>query len=101
MTHDNLPSVPQDALARICNRYRVSKLAIFGSGAREELRSHSDIDLLVEFDSDARIGLVAFARLRNELSQLFGRAVDLVPRDGLKPAIRRHVLADSRTLYAA
>jgi len=95
------PSVPFDALARICGRYQVRELAIFGSGARGQLRSDSDIDLLVVFDEKARIGLIAFARLRRELSGLFGRSVDLVPKDGLKPALKEHVLAGSRTLYAA
>ena len=86
---------------RICHRYGVSELAIFGSGARGQLREDSDIDLLVAFDDGARIGLVAFARLRQELSELFGRPVDLVPKDGLKPALRKRVLGESRTLYAA
>jgi len=101
MGHPEMPAVPQEALARICDRYQVSELAIFGSGARGQLRSDSDIDLLVVFDDSARIGLVAFGRLRQELSQLFGRPVDLVPKDGLKPALREHVLGESRTLYAA
>ena len=72
-----------------------------GIGARGRLRSDSDIDLLVVFDDSARIGLIAFARLRQELSKLFGRPVDLVPKDGLKPALREQVLGESRTLYAA
>jgi len=101
MTQPDIPSVSQDALRRICHRYGVSELAMFGSGARGQLREDSDVDLLVVFDDDARIGLVAFARLRQELSELFGRPVDLVPKDGLKPALRKRVLEESRTLYAA
>ena len=101
MDQQKTPSVPQDALARICDRYRVSELAIFGSGARGQLRSDSDIDLLVVFEEEAQIGLIAFARLRHELTKLFGRPVDLVPKDGLKSALKDHVLAQSRTLYAA
>ncbi len=96
-----LPTVDQNALSRICSRYQVRELAIFGSAVRGELRSDSDLDLLVVFTRTARIGLVGFARLRTELSDLFGRPVDLVPRDGLKPALRDQVLAQSRTLYAA
>ena len=96
-----MPTVPYEDLAKVCGRYQVRELAIFGSGVRGQLRPDSDIDLLVVFDDDARIGLVALARLRNELSDLFGRPVDLVPKDGLKPALRDRVLAESRKLYAA
>jgi predicted nucleotidyltransferase len=101
MGHQGLPAIPQDALERVCDRFQVRELAIFGSGARGQLRSDSDIDLLVVFDDGARVGLITFARLRHELSKLFGRPVDLVPKDGLKPALRDHVLQESRTLYAA
>lgn len=93
--------VPRETLARICARYQVRELAIFGSAARGELRPDSDIDLLVVFEERARIGLVALGRLQRELAEAFGRPVDLVPKDGLKPALRAEVLSGARTLYAA
>ena len=101
MGHQELPAIPRNALERVCARFQVRELAIFGSGARGQLRSDSDIDLLVVFVDGAQVGLITFARLRRELSELFGRTVDLVPKDGLKPALRDHVLEESRTLYAA
>ena len=101
MGHQELPAIPQDALEQVCVRFQVRELAIFGSGARGQLRSDSDIDLLVVFVDGAQIGLITFARLRQELSELFGRTVDLVPKDGLKPVLRDHVLEESRVLYAA
>lgn len=94
-------AIPHDKLAEICTRYRVRELAVFGSVARGESQPDSDVDLLVLFQSDARIGLVAFARLQQELADVIGRPVDLVPKDGLKPAIRASVLAEAQTLYAA
>ncbi len=93
--------VPHEVLARICSRYQVRELAIFGSAARGEIRPDSDVDLLVVFAEDARIGLIMLARLQRELAAAFGRDVDLVPKDGLKPAIRDEVLAQAHTLYAA
>ena len=88
-------------IGRICARYRVRELAVFGSAARGELRPDSDVDLLVVFDSEARVGLITLGRLQRELAEVFGRPVDLVPRDGLKPGLKDEVLADARTLYAA
>ena len=39
--------------------------------------------------------------LQTELSELLGRPVDLVPKGGLKPALKPEVLAEARVLYAA
>jgi predicted nucleotidyltransferase len=71
------------------------------SAARGEMRPESDIDLMVEFQPGARIGLIKFQSLVEELELLAGRRVDLVTARGLKPWIRPHVLADARLIYAA
>jgi predicted nucleotidyltransferase len=88
-------------LRHICERYQVRELAVFGSAARGDLRPNSDLDLLVDFAPEAEIGFIAFNRLAEELSALLGRKVDLVPKAGLKAAIRNQVLAEARLLYAA
>ncbi len=93
--------LPASAIAEICQRHQVRELAVFGSAARGEARPDSDIDLLVEFQPQARVGLLGFARLMNELTELLGRKVDLVSKPGLKPLIRDSVLAEARVIYAA
>jgi predicted nucleotidyltransferase len=71
------------------------------SARRRPAASASDIDLLVTFEPEARVGFLALARMQRELEELLGRKVDLVPKGGLKPAIRDAVLATARVLYAA
>ena len=88
-------------IARICERYHVAELSVFGSTARGNGGPESDIDLLVTFQPDAIVGLVAFNRLRRELEDGLGRRIDLVPKDGLKPIIRDEVLTEAQVLYAA
>ena len=88
-------------LTKVCRRYRVVELSVFGSVARGEADSSSDVDLLVSFEPDAKVTLFTLAELQAELAELLRRPVDLVPKDGLKPAIRGEVLAEARTLYAA
>ena len=88
-------------IARICARYHVAELSVFGSTARGSAGPESDIDLLVAFKPDAAIGLIAFNRLRRELEDGLGRRVDLVPKDGLKPMIRDEVLSEAQLVYAA
>jgi len=65
------------------------------------MRADSDIDLLVDFLPDSGVDLLDHAALMLDLAQLFGRRVDLVSKNGLKPLIRDSVLEDSQLLYAA
>lgn len=88
-------------LARLCRLYGISELSVFGSVARGTARPDSDVDLLYLRAPDATFGLIDLMRLRDELARLFGRSVDLVPKDGLHWVIRDRVLADAQVLYAA
>jgi len=93
--------IPFEELTNFCRRYQVRELALFGSMLRQDYRSDSDVDLLVSFEPAARVTFLTLARMQRELEALLGRTVDLVPKDGLKPVIRDHVLATARVLYAA
>jgi predicted nucleotidyltransferase len=93
--------IPCEELEAFCRRYQVRELALFGSMLRQEHRPESDIDLLVSFVPAARVTFLILARMQRELEALLGRKVDLVPKDGLKPLIRDHILATARVLYAA
>ena len=93
-------TVDRDALARVCARYHVTELSLFGSAARGTLRPGSDIDLLVVFEEGAVVTLFTLVDLQTELGELLGRRVDLVPKGGLKPILRSEILAEARILYA-
>jgi len=88
-----------EEIARVCERHGVAELAVFGSIARGDARPDSDIDLLVSYRPEARVGLIAFNRLRRELENVLGRPVDLVPKSGLKAMLRTTVLAEARVIY--
>ena len=94
-------SVSKRELADFCRRYHVRQIEVFGSALREDFDHESDVDVLVEFEPDAEIGLMTLSRMRRELEQMFQRPVDLVPREGLKPRIRQAVLSDAEVIYAA
>ena len=93
--------IPLEALARFCRRYQVRELALFGSMRSQDHRPESDIDLLVSFQPAARVTFLTLARMQREIEALLGHKIDLVPKDGLKPVIRDHILATARVLYAA
>lgn len=70
----------------------VKSLGLFGSVARNEARSDSDIDLLVEFDRP--VDLFALAALQERLEEILGARVDLVLRRALREEFREYVLRD-------
>jgi hypothetical protein len=73
--------------------FGVKSLLLFGSVARDEARSNSDIDLLVEFDRP--VGLFAFVRVQRYLEEILGRSIDLGTPDSLKPYLREPVLREA------
>ena len=75
-------------------KYGVKKIGIFGSYVREEYKEKSDLDILVEFKEDAKIGLLKFVNMENYLSELIGVKVDLVEKSELKPRIGKHILKE-------
>ena len=98
---------PDDPLLKRCSQAirkaypgRLAGIVLYGSVARGEDGPESDIDILVEFEPGAAIGFLAFAALQRELSGLLGRPVDLVPKNGLKAAIRQEVLSSTEVIYA-
>lgn len=99
MTRARIP-VPQDEITAFCLRNQIRSLALFGSVLRDDFGPHSDVDILVDFEPDAAIGMLALGRIQRELSSMLARPVDLAPRRGLKLRLRASVLASSEELYA-
>jgi predicted nucleotidyltransferase len=87
-------------LAEVCQRFGVSELAVFGSVARGDARPDSDVDLLFTLAPGARLGFALFD-LERELTELFGRDVDLLSKGSIHRLLRDAVLAEARVLYAA
>ncbi len=93
LTTERIVSVLRRVLPELMTRYSVKSLAVFGSYARNEQRSSSDLDLLVEFVEPP--GLLKFIEIENNLSDLLGVKVDLVMKDALKPRIGARVLSEA------
>jgi len=79
--------------------FPIKHLAVFGSVARNEAREGSDVDILVEFEPEAPVGLFEFARLRRTLGELLGCEVDLATPDALREEMRAQILQEA--VYAA
>lgn len=73
----------------------VSHAAVFGSVARCEARSDSDIDVLVDLDPERHMGVFEYARLKLYVNEILDGAGDVVNRRTLKPLLRDSILRDA------
>ncbi len=79
----------------LLQKHCVKNIRLFGSIARGEADAESDVDVLVEFEPAAQIGLFEFSRLRHELSQLLGCDVDLVTPNALRKEMKEEILKEA------
>jgi len=77
------------------NAYSVKSLYIFGSVARDEATTGSDIDVLVEFREGAPVGLFLFIRLKQYLEEILGCPVDLATPEALRQNMREQILKEA------
>lgn len=75
--------------ATLVERYRVTRLALFGSTARDAARSDSDVDILVSFDGPATSE--RYFGVQFYLEDLFGCGVDLVTDKALRAELRPYI----------
>ena len=93
-------SIPDHILTEFCRRHHICKLSLFGSVARGEGGADSDVDVLVEFESEHAPGFFALSGMETELSSLLGKKVDLNTPGFFSGALRERVLAESEVQYA-
>ncbi len=96
----DLAQLPHAEIEALCREHHIHRLALFGSALRDDFTPDSDVDVLVEFEPNARIGL-AFFRLQEELSELFHQNVDLHTPQSLSKYFRDDVLSEARDIYVA
>ena len=92
--------IDEDRLAEVCGRYGIARLEIFGSEPRGTAGPDSDVDVLYALSPGRRLGW-EIEQLSDELTEIFGRPVDLVSRRSLHPLLPASVLAEARPVYAA
>lgn len=92
-------------IAAFCEQWQITEFAVFGSVLREDFRVDSDVDVLVTFAPEARISLLDFLPMEEELRAIFEREIDLADRGGVEqstnPYRRRSILASAEVLHVA
>jgi uncharacterized protein len=92
--------IPREEIAEFCRRHGIRRLSLFGSVLRDDFTDESDVDVLVEFEEDARVGWEFFG-MQDELSALLGRKVELHTKGFLSPYFRDEVIREAEVQYDA
>jgi predicted nucleotidyltransferase/DNA-binding XRE family transcriptional regulator len=86
----------REAVIECAARHGARNVRVFGSSVRGDDTESSDIDLLVDLDEG--VGLLDLIGLEDELTDLLGAKVEVVPASSLRPHVRRDALAEAATL---
>jgi predicted nucleotidyltransferase len=100
------PAIAQhrSGIHAICQRFRISRLEVFGTAARADdfNPASSDADFLVEFEPGIQPGLDAIFGAKAALEVLLGRGVDLVEPDAVRnPYVLADINRSREPVYAA
>ena len=84
-------------IVSILARYRVKKIAVFGSYARGEAKPESDVDILVEFSE--RKSLLDLVGIEQELSEALGVKADLLTEKAISPYLIDRIKSEMKVIY--
>lgn len=95
-------SVDMQRIRKVCRRWSVRELSVFGSALREDFGPDSDLDFLVSFTPGATLSLFDLMDFREQLEEITGRKVDLVEREALRNPFRKaSILGRREVVFAA
>jgi predicted nucleotidyltransferase len=86
----------REEILRIAAQHGASNVRIFGSVARGEAKPDSDVDFLVELESNR--SLLDHVALIQDLEDLLGRKVDVATDKGLRERVRDRILKEALPL---
>jgi uncharacterized protein len=74
-------------------------VALFGSQIHGTAENDSDVDVLIDFDPGATIGLFEFIEIQEQFSDVLGKKVDLLTPQALSEYFRDEVLREAEPIY--
>ena len=96
-------NISVEEIKAFCLRWKVTEFALFGSVLRDDFHSNSDIDVMVQFDSEDHRTFVDLEDMQVELANIFDREVDVITREGIENSRnylrRREILTSAQIIY--
>ncbi len=98
-------ALPKAAIIEFCDRWKIDEFYLFGSVLRDDFRTDSDVDVMVQFAPGKHWGLFEAISMKEELEDMFTRKVDLLRKGSIEKSPnwvrRREILETARLIYAA
>lgn len=94
---ENIKQFSEKAMP-IFQKYDIRYAGLFGSYARGEQKTESDVDILVK-KGDKPLSLLDFVRMKDELSKVFNKKVDIVSEGAVVPYFKDYIFKDLQPLY--
>lgn len=91
--------ISEDQIAQFCKKNYIKKLSLFGSVLTEQFKPTSDVDFLVEFQTDHIPTLFDIVNMEEELSRLVGRHADLKTINGISRYFRDDIIERAQKIY--
>jgi predicted nucleotidyltransferase len=95
--------IPVERLSHFCQRWKITRVDLFGSALTEDFSEKSDIDLLITFQEGATPGFFGFVEMKMELEELLGRRIDVMTRRSIEksrnPIRKQEILETAKTIY--
>ena len=93
-TLPEIKQILQDQKSYLAERYGVTVIGVFGSYVRNQQRSDSDIDILIELEDPPRISLIGLVELEYYLSDVLGTKVDVAIKKNLRKRTGKRILGE-------
>ena len=94
MTKIHIP-IDRSLIADFCRKWKITRLAFFGSVMRDDFRPDSDVDVMVSFNPDSQWSLFDVVDMKFELEKLFKRDVDIVEDGTIRNPIKRRCIYEN------
>lgn len=82
-------------LVDFCRKWKITRMAFFGSVLRDDFRPDSDVDVMVTFDPASRWSLFDIVDMKEELEAIFKRDVDIVEDGTIRNPIKRRCIYEN------
>ncbi len=99
MVKADIKKIINSGIEQLPNKEQIKNLSLFGSYAQGNANKESDVDLLVEFKPNSKIGFFELVNMQNILEKILKRNVDLVTIQSLSKYFKNRVLETAEKIY--
>ena len=88
-------NIDRSRIVEFCRKWKITRMAFFGSVLRDDFRPDSDVDVMVAFSPDSQWSLFDVVDMKLELESMFKRDVDVVEDGTIRNPIKRRCIYEN------